>query len=169
RSSDLFTDVTTYSLITGLEGTIPDTDWTWEAFVSHGQSDTFARQTGVYSLERMRAVVTSPNYGYGFSQQGNAVNGGFGAATGTCSTGLNFFTPPAGGYAEDCLEATRADLKNRSSFRQTVVEANVQGGLFDLPAGEVRFAAGAGYREMDYEFLNDTLTTQGRSFLDQAL
>jgi outer membrane receptor protein involved in Fe transport len=50
-----------------------------------------------------------------------------------------------------------------------VVEANHQGGLFDLPAGEVRFAAGAGYREMDYEFLNDTLTTQGRSFLDQAL
>jgi len=164
-----FTDVTTYSLITGLEGSLPGTDWTWEAFVSHGQSDTFARQSGVYSLERLRAVVTSPNYGYGFSQQGNAANGGFGASSGACTSGLNFFTPPSGGFSEDCLEATRADLKNRSSFRQTVAEANVQGGLFELPAGELRFAAGASYREMDYEFLNDTLTTQGRSFIDQAL
>lgn len=164
-----FTDVTTYSLIAGLEGSVPGTDWTWESFVSHGVSETFARQTGVYSLERLRAVVTSPNYGYGFRQQGNAASGGFGASSGTCSSGLNFFTPPTGGFAEDCLEATRADLKNRSSFRQTVVEANVQGGLFSLPAGDVRFAAGAGYREMDYEFINDTLTTQGRSFRDQAL
>src|SRR5690606_8147686 len=76
---------------------------------------------------------------------------------------------PAGGFSEDCLEAMRADLKNRSKFRQTIVEANFQGGLFALPAGDVRAAAGASYREMAYEFTNDTLTTQGRSFIDQAL
>jgi outer membrane receptor protein involved in Fe transport len=45
----------------------------------------------------------------------------------------------------------------------------LQGGLFELPAGTLRFALGASYREMDYQFLNDTLTTQGRSYLDQAL
>src|SRR5690606_14501542 len=150
-------------------GSIPGTDWTWEAFVNHGESHTFARQTGIYSLMRTRALLSSPNFGRGFEFQGNQESGGFGAATGQCTTGVNFFAPPTGGFSQDCLEAMRADLKNRSKFRQTIVETNLQGGLFELPAGTVRAAVGASYREMDYEFLNDTLTTQGRSFLDQAL
>ena len=44
-------------------------------------------------------------------------------------------------------------------MRQTIAETNFQGGLFSLPAGDVRAAIGASYRELDYEFLNDTLTT----------
>src|SRR5690606_13051434 len=166
---ETFTDVMTYNITTGFEGSIPGTDWTWEAFVNHGESHTFARQTGIYSLMRTRALLSSPNFGRGFEFQGNQESGGFGAATGQCTSGVNFFAPPTGGFSQDCLEAMRADLKNRSKFRQTIVETNLQGGLFELPAGTVRAAVGASYREMDYEFLNDTLTTQGRSFLDQAL
>jgi iron complex outermembrane recepter protein len=166
---ETFTDVMTYNIAAGFEGAIPGSDWTWEAFVNHGESHTFARQTGVYSLERTQTVLGAPGFGRGFRAQGNQESGGFGASTGQCTTGVNFFNPPTGGFSEDCLEAMRADLKNRSKFRQTIVEANLQGGLFQLPAGQVRAAVGASYREMDYEFLNDTLTTQGRSFLDQAL
>ena len=166
---ETFTDVMTYNITTGLEGSIPGTDWTWEAFVNHGESHTFALQTGIYSLMRTRAVLSSPNFGQGFSYTGNQDSGGFGASTGTCTSGLNFFDVPDGGFSEDCQEAIRADLKNRSKFRQTIVEANLQGGLFELPAGQVRAALGASYREMEYEFVNDTLTSQGRSFQDQAL
>ncbi|WP_206435976.1 TonB-dependent receptor plug domain-containing protein [Altericroceibacterium xinjiangense] len=163
------TDVMTYNITTGLQGSVPSLDWTWEAFVNHGVSSTYAVQTGIYSLQRLRAVLTAPNFGRGFSAQGNAAFGGFGASSATCTSGLNFFIPPEGGFSEDCLEAVRADLQNRSEFRQTIAEANVQGGLFELPGGELRFAAGASYRENDFEFQNDTLTTQGRSFNDQAL
>ncbi len=166
---ETFTDVMTYNMTAGLEGSIPGTDWTWEAFVNHGESHTYARQTGTYSLERMQTVLSAPGFGRGFRMQGNPESGGFGASTGVCTTGINFFNPPAGGFSDDCLEAARADLKNRSKMRQTIVETNFQGGLFALPAGDVRAAIGASYRELDYEFLNDTLTTQGRSFLDQAL
>lgn len=163
------TDVTTYNLTAGLEGFIPGTSMSWEAFVSHGISSTYAKQTGVYSLNRMRTVLNGGNFGQGFSQTGNAESGGFGASTGTCTSGLNFYQPPAGGFSEDCLEAVRADLKNRSEVTQTIAEANVSGGLFDLPAGEVGIALGASYREVQFTFDNDTLTTQGRSFNDQAL
>ena len=166
---ETFTDVMTYNITTGFEGAIPGTDWTWEAFVNHGESHTFARQTGVYSLDRVQTVLSAPGFGRGFVLQGNQESGGFGASTGRCTSGVNFFDVPAGGLSEDCLEAMRADLKNRSKFRQTIAEANFQGGLFALPAGDVRAAAGASYREMAYEFTNDTLTTQGRSFVDQAL
>lgn len=166
---ETFTDVMTYNITAGFEGSIPNTDWTWEAFVNHGESHTYARQTGIYSLERTQSVISAPGFGRGLSITGNPESNDFGAATGTCTSGLNFFNVPAGGFSDDCLEAIRADLKNRSKFRQTIAEANFQGGLFSLPAGDVRAAAGASYREMDYEFLNDTLTTQGRSYLDQAL
>ncbi len=164
-----FTDVMTYNMLAGFEGHIPGTDWTWDASVNHGVSVTSSRQTGIYSLERLRTVLNSGNFGEGFSATGNSKDGGFGASTATCTSGLNFFIVPEGGYSEDCLDAVRADLKNRSSMRQTIVEANLQGKLLDLPAGELRAALGASYREQDYEFINDTLTSQGTSFQDQAL
>lgn len=166
---ETFTDVDTYNLTAGLEGSIPGTDWTWEALAQFGESTTYAKQTGVYSLSRLRTVLDSGNFGEGFSARGNQQFGGFGASSATCTSGLNFFRPPPGGFSEDCLEAVRADLKNRSKMQQNIWEANVQGGLFDLPAGSVRAALGASYRELDYVFDNDTLTTQGRSFQDQAL
>ncbi|MBO9576668.1 MAG: TonB-dependent receptor [Sphingobium sp.] len=166
---ETFTDVTTYNLIAGLEGSIPGTDWTWDLSVNHGVSQTYAKQTGVYSLERLRTVLNSGSFGKGFKATGNAGQGGFGASTATCTSGLNFFIKPSGGFSNDCLEAVRADLKNRSKTRQTIVEGNFQGKVLDLPAGELRTALGASYRELDFDFTNDTLTTQGRSFADQAL
>jgi outer membrane receptor protein involved in Fe transport len=41
--------------------------------------------------------------------------------------------------------------------------------LFELPAGPLQMALGASYRDEHYKFDNDTLSTQGRSFNDQAL
>src|SRR5690606_28711886 len=124
-----YSDVTTYTLIAGLEGAVPGTDWTWEAFVNHGLSRTLSRQTGMYSLSRLRAVFTAPNFGQGFSYTSNQFGGqggispGFGAATGSCTTGLNFF----GGYqgiSQDCREAIAADVNNRSTAQQTIAEVN---------------------------------------------
>jgi len=167
---ETFTDVLTYNMTAGLEGSIPSTNFSWEAFVSHGVSNTITKQTGINSLTRFQAVVGAPNFGAGFSSTGNqgSPNFGFGASTGTCTSGLNFYNPPAGGFSEDCLEAIRADLKNRGDVTQTIAEFNISGGLFELPAGEVGVAVGGSFREVNYKFTNDTLTTAGRSFLDQA-
>ncbi|MET0292937.1 MAG: TonB-dependent receptor [Steroidobacteraceae bacterium] len=161
------TDVFTYNMLAGLQGKLPG-GWTWDIHASEGESETNAYQTGFASLERYRTVVSAPNWGAGFRSVGNAGQGGFGGATATCTSGLNPFMDPSL-VSADCLEAISADIKSRSTMKQTVYEANVQGGLFALPAGEVRTALGATYRKNEYEFLNDTLTTQGRSFLDQAI
>ncbi len=171
---ETFSDVTTYTLVAGLEGSIPSTDWTWEAFVNHGLSRTLSRQTGMYSLERIRAVFTAPNFGQNFSYRGNSFGGGgglssgFGAATGTCETGMNFFQGYQG-VSQDCFDAISADVSNKLTTRQTIAEVNWQGGLFELPAGQLRFAVGASYRESRFEFINETLSTAGRSFLDQTV
>ncbi|RYY95273.1 MAG: TonB-dependent receptor, partial [Comamonadaceae bacterium] len=41
------------------------------------------------------------------------------------------------------------------------MEANLQGRLLTLPAGEARFAAGLAYREDGYDFLPDSLVMGG--------
>jgi outer membrane receptor protein involved in Fe transport len=111
--------------------------------------------------------VASPNWGAGFNAQGNPLFGGFGAAGASCTSGFDPFSK--GSVSQDCLEAVSADLKNRAIMKQAVWEFNAQGGLFQLPAGQLRAAIGASHRTNNYEYLNDTLTTQGRSFLDQTI
>lgn len=162
------TDVFTYNMMAGFEGIVPGSDWTWELFASEGESETSSYITGIYSLSRYRQIISAPDWGKGLTIQGNTQQGGFGASTATCTSGLNPFMP-VDQITQDCIDAIAADLKTRSTMKQTNVELNAQGGLFDLPAGQVRAAVGASYRKNEYEFLNDTLTTQGRSFDDQAI
>jgi outer membrane receptor protein involved in Fe transport len=160
-------DVHAFNMTAGLEGSVPSTDWTWEAFVSHGESQVSSVLGGFASLQRTRFILNQPNFGRGFSYTGNPDFGGFGGNTATCTSGLNLFRPDT--ISDDCMQAIRADIQTKSTVRQTIAEANLQGGLLEMPAGQLRFAAGASYRENEYEFINDTLTTQGTSFLDQAL
>ncbi len=162
------TNVYTYNIVAGFEGSVPGTDWTWELYASQGESETSALITGAASLERFRAVVSSPDWGAGFSQQGNPLFGGFGASQATCTSGFDPFNKAAT-ISDDCIEAISANLQNRAVMQQTVFEFNAQGGLFELPAGQLRGAIGASHRSNRYEFINDTLTSQGRSFLDQAI
>lgn len=168
------TDVYTYNITTGLQGTIPGTDWTWEAFVQQGQSETSVLQTGFASLQRMQAVITSgPDFGKGFDSvtagysNPGAPNYGFGASRATCTTGLNVFDWAS--VSQDCYDAIKADIKTKAVMSQSIWEANLQGKVADLPAGELRASVGASYRKNSYKFENDTLTTQGTSFIEQAL
>jgi outer membrane receptor protein involved in Fe transport len=161
------TDVYTYNMVAGLQGKIPGTDWTWDVTGSQGESSTNALTTGVASLERLRAVMTAPNFGAGFNTIGNAAGGGFGASRATCTTGLNPFTGAT--PSADCVSAVNADLKETATMQQTIWEANVQGKLASLWAGDLRVSAGATYRRNKYVFLEDTLKTSGESFQDQAL
>ncbi|WP_404710666.1 TonB-dependent receptor domain-containing protein [Sphingomonas sp. MMS24-J13] len=163
----VYSDVYTYNMVAGLNGKIPGTDWTWDITGSQGESVTNALTTGVASLERLRAVMSAPNFGAGFSTKGNATGGGFGASSATCTTGLNPFTGAT--PSADCIAAINADLKEQATMHQTIWEANVQGKLITLWAGDLRASAGATYRRNQYTFLEDTLKTSGESFQDQAL
>jgi outer membrane receptor protein involved in Fe transport len=163
----VYSDVYTYNMMAGLEGSIPGTDWTWDITGSQGESLTTALTTGVASLERLRAVMSAPNFGAGFNQIGNAAGGTFGASRATCTSGLNPFSSAA--ISADCVAAVNADLKETATMQQTVWEANIQGKVIDLPAGDLRTSMGATYRRNKYTFLEDTLKTSGSSFQDQAL
>ena len=165
---DLRVDTTTYGLLGGFEGTIPAIDWTWEIYGSKGESATAALTTGVASLERFRAVISAPNWGKGFTANSNPAFGGFGANFATCTSGIDPFHKEIP-ITQDCKDAVTANLKTRSTTQQDIWEANAQGKVVDMWAGELRAAVGASYRQTRYEFLNDTITSQGVGFNDQAL
>ncbi|MBN1237906.1 MAG: TonB-dependent receptor [Gammaproteobacteria bacterium] len=162
------TDVSTYSLTVGLEGELPAGDWTWEVFTSQGEAETTVLQQGFASLQRMRAVMQQPNFGQGFELMSNAgpPDFGFGGATATCETGLNPFAWDS--VSQDCFDAINADISTKQVMDQSIWQVNFQGGLAELPGGQARAAVGFNYRENDYRFQNDTLVTQGGSFLEQA-
>src|SRR5690606_37698330 len=163
--------VSTLNLLAGFEGSIPGSDWTWEIFANHGVTTTYTRQTGVFSLTRLRTILGAPGFGQGFAANSNEASArpAFGANFANCTTGLNFYELSWDQISEDCKQAIRADLKNNQEITQTIAEANAQGTLFTLPAGELKAAVGASYRALDYEFINDTITNQGQSYLDQAV
>jgi outer membrane receptor protein involved in Fe transport len=160
-------DVQTYQFLAGFEGTLPNNDWTWEAYLSHGSTGVSTIFGGVIALERYRYLVSLPNYGRAAFFQGNTFSAArIAGGTLRCQTGLPIaesFTP-----SQDCIDAIVADLQSTAEMDQSIAEFNLQGKLVDLPAGEARFAVGTSYRENTYFYIADGLASQ-TSFLDGAV
>jgi iron complex outermembrane receptor protein len=150
-----------YQVMVGVDGVLPVKDWTWEAYASQGRTDavTFLK-SGYASLARYRMLVTAPNYGKNFSLN---ANNGFIA---TCTSGIPVFDNFQ--ISQDCIDAMSVPMKNYTDFKQQIAEVNLQGGLFDLPAGEVRSAFGVSYRKNTVLFQPDPLLGV-QSVLDQPI
>jgi iron complex outermembrane recepter protein len=162
---------TVWQVETGLNFDLPVKDWTGEVYFSHGQSSTYNNAAGNLSLSRYRDLIRRPDYGRNLTLSGNA-NGaspGFGAADITCKSG--FYDTYFGGdkpLSQDCFNAVNATLQTRAQNTQDIIELNVQGGLFELPAGEVRAAAGYQKRRNGSTFVPDILQST-YSFTDQVV
>ena len=170
---------TVFQIRAGLTGKVPQIGWTWELNGSHSESEEYSVARGDYSLSRYQALITAPDYGQGriqgnFTQpngSGGSIaspNGGFGAASVTCSSGFynalfNGATPSA-----DCLSAIAAPIQSMNYTKQDLVEFDTSGDLFKLPAGTVKASIGADYRR-DSNVFNPDILSSDKSFLDQVV
>lgn len=159
---------TNYQTVLGFRGDLPVKDWTWDIYGSHGTSRTNANLTGLVAMQRFRQVLRMPNYGRGATLAGNPGPPGNNnnAPAITCTSGLPIFESFE--ISEDCRTATQVRAMNVTKMDQNMVEAVMQGGLFELPAGELRFALGADYRENVFSFTPDNLLSQG-AFTDSVV
>lgn len=159
------TDTTTYQVVTGLDGEL-DNGWFWDAYLTHGETETLVNYDGFASLDRWRGVVESPNFGVNFRGQNNEVAGGQYSGVATCTTGLPVVREFE--VSQDCIDALTANLQNATKLEQNTLEINVTGDAAELPAGALQFSLGTGYRDARYEFYTDNLTT-AESFVETAL
>jgi outer membrane receptor protein involved in Fe transport len=166
----IFTESRTNQVSAGLRGDIEAIDGTWDMVVASGTAKADIRFKGFNSLERTRTVFTrAPNWGRGFIRQGNAAppGNGFSGGWSTCTSGMPVFRPH-NQVTEDCLRAIFATLNHQSQMEQSYVEANLQGRMVQMPAGEARFSAGIHSRTNSYYYVVDPLQTQ-ENFTDNAL
>jgi len=179
-----YNTISTWQLEAGLDFELPFRDWTGELYLSHGESATYNVAGGNLSLARYRALINQPDYGRNAEGTGNlwyavdSENGreivearrpAFGVGDFTCTSGLyDVLFSGDQPMSENCVNALNAVLQTRTEMAQSIYELNLQGGVVDLPAGEVRAALGYQYRKVDGMFNPDILQSQD-SFMDQVV
>jgi len=130
-----------FQFTNGLSGDTGFRDWTWDGYVSFSRAKFDNEQTGGASASAISRLLNSPTGG-----------------TEYCAGGWNPFgnLTPSG----ECVRYMSRRTLNQNSLEQRMVELNVSGTLFDLPAGAVKFAAGTDYRSNEYTFKPDSQLNQ---------
>jgi outer membrane receptor protein involved in Fe transport len=147
-----------WQALVGLRGKLPFRDWTYEAYASKGGTQIDANYSGLPSYQRYAFLVAQPNWGMGTNLKATPSTPPQPVGTSetlsgysmSCTTGLPVFqqfTP-----SQDCLTSIADPMVNRTNLGQDIIEANIQGLLAPLPAGEARFAFGATYRRDDFSY-----------------
>lgn len=131
-----------YQVSAGLNGTLADGGLSWSLIGSHGKTVQSTTFRGYPSIVAMQELLSAPDGGRS-----------------RCDGGYNVFGVQP--ISDACVAYISRTVHSRTELEQTVVEGNLSGKLFDLPAGAVKFAAGAAYRENSYAFDADPLISNG--------
>ncbi len=170
-------DALNFQIINGFSGNLPVRDWTFDVFNSYGKSRNVTTGINAVSLQALRTLSALPNYGAmaGGDANGDGRSDGYFNNPGSpldpvdapsspvyphaylkCTSGLGpaLFPSlyPGQSVSADCLDSLTANPVGITEMMQDQVEGTIQGGLFELPAGELRFAVGGGWRVHQYDF-----------------
>jgi len=152
RSTNNQTD--TYQVLAGVEGDLFNTNWRYEAYFSHGKTSLLTEMSGFPGLQNYRTVVSAPNWGANLNR-----------SVGPplffelkCTTGLPIVTEFE--PSQNCIDSISGSMKHLTEIKQDIVEANITGDLFNLPAGTVGSAWGATYRENSFRWAPDDQLTR---------
>ena len=142
-----------WQVLVGAEGNLTDT-WSYDIYASYGRSVMTEIQGGNVRRDRVGLLLGDDVY-YTPGTLGDApsIAQQSTLSGGACPNGLNLF----GNAPIDptCAAWISLEAKNLTILQQSIVEGTVTGDLFELPAGAVQVAIGAGYRELDFDFKSD--------------
>lgn len=132
-----------FQVLGGFRGDIPGVNgWKYDIYAANGRVSTTETQSGNVSYSKVQELLT-------------AADGG----ASLCEGGYNPFGQNE--LSQACKDYVSVTAKNTTTIEQDVVEMNVTGGLFDLPAGTVGLALGAQYRSESYDFKADSVLASG--------
>ncbi|MCW5573621.1 MAG: TonB-dependent receptor [Steroidobacteraceae bacterium] len=132
----------TFQFLAGFEGRIDRIEGSWEVYGSRGNTRKIERNQGSVLVDSLKALLNAPDGGVSL-----------------CEGGYNPFGLTQ--LSADCRNFLVATPISQTDLEQDIVEANLQGRLFALPAGDLRFATGLGYRKNSYTYLPDQDLARG--------
>lgn len=150
RRNDNSTNVSQVNL--GLKGPIGDSSWQWDVYAGYGRQERSTETSG-YLFKPSVAAAFGPNF---INGQGVVTCGTPTAPIAEC-TPVNIFNLDAPGQAAALGTITASYNQNQVSTTK-LAQANANGTLFSLPAGDVQLAIGANYAEYFTLFNTDANT-----------
>ena len=137
-----------WQALVGVKGDIPGTRLNYDVYATLGHSQFVNTGAG----DASRTAITS-------------ILNGTANYTGTAGNCKGYAWNPLGNnpLTAGCLEYAGRTDHSVNTMTQKVLEGTVEGPLFTLPAGELRFAIGADYRESDFNYSPDATLATGDS------
>lgn len=148
-----FNERQTYRAVFGIEGELVN-DIKWDVSFNYGQTTQAQQSQGQVDIRAFRQALLSeldPATG-----QVRCVDQ-FARADGCVPINIFGFNT----VSQESLNYVSADQTRNAKVTQQVLQANLTGKLFELPAGDLQFAAGLEYRKDESEAISDALTVRG--------
>lgn len=135
-------DFDVHQFLAGVKGGFDAIDGSWDVYASRGRTRLVESNGGSVVVSALTALLNAPDGGASL-----------------CEGGYDPFGLTV--LSTECRAFLVARATSHTTLEQDVVEANLEGRLFALPAGDARFAAGLGYRKDAYRFQPDRLLERG--------
>ncbi len=134
----------TYQIVAGVRGDLPFRDWTWDIYTLRNSSHLTETQLDYISRTRIQTLLS-------------AADGG----ASICAGGFNPFQGRALDFSPECMAYVSQNLHTTMHVESEITEAALQGALFELPAGTVRFSAVANYQSNRFAYSPDSVLING--------
>lgn len=150
-----------YRFVVGLSGDLFDSRFRWDASYNYGQVTENQISSGQVNVVNFRnALAVQQDFD---DLNGNGLTTDFicidaEARAGGCQP-ANIFG--LGALSPEAVNFIQAQGTFQTKIKQHVVQGNLSGSLFELPAGSVGLAVGVEYRKEESSEDNDALTNQG--------
>ena len=131
-----------YQFTTGLSGKLNVSDITWNAYLSYGDTEQTQRLLNYDSTSAVNTLLQASDGGKSL-----------------CAGGYNPFG--AQPISQSCINYFERNATNLIDLKQKIFELDTQGRVTQLPAGELRFAAGLDYRDNSYSYAPDSEIESG--------
>jgi outer membrane receptor protein involved in Fe transport len=131
-------DYTVWQGLGGLKGDIPGTKLSFDVYASYGRSAYDSKATGDISISAINNVLATEGVG-----------------------GCNYNPFGLQPVSAACLSYAGRTENTTDLLTSKDIEGSIQGPLFQLPAGEVRFALGADYRQSAFDYQPDSMFITG--------
>ena len=150
-----------YRMVVGFDGTLADDRFRWDISYNYGQVNENQISSGQINVVNFRdAAAARLEVG---DENGNGITGEAicidPEARANGCVPVNIFG--AGSISQAAVNYIQAQGTYQTGLKQHVVQGNISGSLFELPAGPVGIAAGVEFRREDSFSDNDALTNQG--------